>query len=450
MALILIIEDEVLLRESLVEALDDCGHEVSVAESGAAARELLETCRPDMVLLDLRLPDASGLELLSEIRDHDPSTRIVLMTAYGSVNDAVEAMRRGAVDYLQKPLDLDELRLLVNRVLRGQRQERELDYHRRRITLDGVVGKDPRLLQILDNVQRLSDANLRPRERPAILLTGETGTGKGVIARAIHKILGDGPLIEVNCSAMPATLIEAELFGYERGTFTDARNTRTGLFEAAENGMIFLDEIGSLEFPLQAKFLKVVEEKRIRRLGSNHDRPVDVQVIAATNRDLVAAVQAGAFREDLLHRLEVLAFEIPPLRDRVDDILELARHFCGAFSKRYGNRERFLSSDTEALFLDYAWPGNVRELSNVIERAVLVEPSETLEPAAFASLEVPRDPEISGPMTLPPGGVDLVEVERSLIRQALEQTDGNRTQAADLLGLTRDTLRYRVEKFDLG
>ena len=449
MATVLIIEDELLLRESLVEVLEDCGHDVSLAESGAAARARLEESGPDLVLLDLRLPDASGLDLLSEIVEREPAARVVLMTAYGNVGDAVEAMRRGACDYLQKPLDLDELRLLVDRVLSSQRRERELDYHRQRTAPGGVVGSDPRLLRIFDEVQRLAEAGLRPGERPAILLTGETGTGKGLIARAIHEMLGGGPFIEVNCSAMPAPLIESELFGHERGTFTDARNARTGLFEAAENGMIFLDEIGSLEFALQAKFLKAIDEKRIRRLGSNRDRPVDVHVIAATNHDLPAAVREGSFREDLLHRLRVLAFEVPPLRERADDIPQLAERFCDEFGRRYGGRKRALSPEAQALFVRYPWPGNVRELRSVIERAVLVERADTLEASAFAGLAGELVQAGSGLVTLPPQGVDLAEVEQDFIRQALERADGNRTRAAELLGLTRDTLRYRIEKFGL-
>lgn len=452
MAAILVIEDEAVLAQSLAAALEGRGHEVAVCDSGTDGMERVRERSPDLVLLDLRLPDASGLDILSQILSLDADLPVVLMTAYGTVQDAVEAMRRGARDYLQKPLDLDELRLLVERILEQQRRDRELAYHREKDVARpaGVIGSDAGIQQIFDQVARLGEAGLAPGERPTILLTGETGTGKGLVARAIHELLGGGPFIEVNCTAVPASLVETELFGHEKGTFTDARAPRTGLFEAADGGTIFLDEIGSLEVGLQAKFLKVIEEKRIRRLGSNRDRLVDVHVIAATNRDLRAAAQEGEFREDLLHRLSVLAFELPPLRERLSDLRELAAHFCAEIGRRYG-RERRLSADAQALLERYPWPGNVRELRNVVERAILVESDkeDELGVAAFAGLAEAGQPAGSSVASLPPDGVSLVEVERELIRQALERSEGNRTRAAELLGLTRDTLRYRIEKFDL-
>jgi len=429
------------------------GHDTLVAEAAATGLRLLDEATPDMVLLDMRLPDASGLDVLPKIIAHDPSMPVVLMTAYGTVGDAVEAMRRGARDYLQKPLDLDELRLLVDRILSQQRRDRELAYRREREHAQpaSVIGHDKKLRTIFEQVQRLAAVGLSPGDRPTILLTGETGTGKGLVARAIHEVLGGGPFLEINCTAVPSSLVEAELFGHERGTFTDARTARTGLFEAAEEGAIFLDEIGFLELDVQAKFLKVIEEKRIRRLGSTRDRRVDVHVIAATNRDLTEAAREGAFREDLLHRLRVLCFEIPPLRERLEDLTDLANHFTRDLGQRYGGRDRTLSPEALALMARYDWPGNVRELRNVIERAVLVEPADELGPDAFASLAEPGGgfAPSSGRIVLPPDGLELVEVERELIRQALERADGNRTRAAELLGLTRDTLRYRAEKFGL-
>jgi DNA-binding NtrC family response regulator len=450
---ILVIEDERLLGRQIAKALASADHYVRVAETGADGIDRVSEETPDLVLLDLRLPDRTGLELLSEILGIDASIQVVLMTAYGSVNDAVEAMRRGASDYLQKPLDLDELRLLVKRILARQRNERELAYHRERdrAVPAGIVGTDPALLQVFAQAKRLAQAGIEPAKRPAILLTGETGTGKGVIARAVHELLGGGPFIEANCTAMPASLMEAELFGHERGTFTDAKATRSGLFEAAQGGTIFLDEIGHASQDMQAKLLKVIEDKRVRRLGSVRDRPVDVHVIAATNRDLNAAVKSGEFRQDLLHRLRVLSFEIPPLRARIADIPLLARHFCTVIGTLYG-REVTLSEDGEQALLRYPWPGNVRELRNVIERAILLAPGGELRAGAFAGLL--RTPEecqqpTSHPFALPEGGIRLAELERDLIRQALDRARGNRTRAAALLGLTRDTLRYRLEKFDL-
>jgi two-component system response regulator AtoC len=449
---ILVIEDEPLLRRQIARTLESRGHEVHVAELGADGVAAASKVAPDLVLLDLRLPDCSGLEVLSEIHEIDAEIPVVLMTAHGSVGDAVDAMRRGAADYLQKPLDLDELQLLVERVVSRQKRDRELAYHRDRARAlpAGIVGSDPGVLQIFSQIERLKEAGLPPGRRPALLLTGETGTGKGIIARAIHELLGGGPFIEMNCTALPASLVEAELFGHERGTFTDAKTSRTGLFEAGEGGSIFLDEIGHAPLDLQAKLLKVLEDKRVRRLGSSVDRSVDVHVMAATNSDLDTAVEKGEFRNDLLHRLRVLSFEIAPLRARPDDIPLLARHFCQEIGKLYG-RQVELSPDGERELQSYPWPGNVRELRNVIERSILLEPGDTLGPTAFAGLRRPPvEASNSDPFALPEGGINLAELEREMIRQALERADGNRTRAATLLGLTRDTLRYRLDKFDLG
>jgi DNA-binding NtrC family response regulator len=449
---ILVIEDEPVLRRQIARALEGAGHQVHLADNAADGLSQAQGEAPDLVFLDLRLPDRSGIDLLPELQGIDASMPVVLMTAHGSVGDAVEAMRRGAVDYLQKPLDLNELRLLVERVLAQRRKDRELVYHRERqgALPTGIVGEDPAILGIFAQVERLRDADLAPGRRPALLLCGETGTGKGIAARAIHGILGDGPFIEVNCTALPEPLMEAELFGHERGTFTDAKTARAGLFEAAEGGSLFLDEIGHAPMNLQTKLLKVIEEKRVRRLGSSLERVVDVHVIAATNRDLDEAVAKREFREDLLHRLRVLCFEIPPLRSRHGDIALLARHFCAEIGQLYGRRVA-LGPEAERELLRYAWPGNVRELRNVLERAILLEPGDVLGPQCFASLHRPPGAASDvDPFTLPEGGVNLAEIERDLIRQALERAGGNRTRAAALLGLTRDTLRYRLEKFDLG
>jgi len=449
---VLIVEDEEFLAQQLADALEASGHEVRQAGTQTEALELVGADAPDIVVSDLRLPDGSGLDLLDRLQQLDPSMPVILMTAYGSVRDAVEAMRRGARDYLQKPLDIDELRLLVARVLEGQRRDRELAYHRERgrALPTGVVGNATGLQTIFESVRRLEGAGIPPGKRPTILLSGETGTGKGVVARAIHEMLGDGPFLEVNCTAMPAALVEAELFGHERGTFTDAKTSRAGIFEAAAGGTVFLDEIGHVERELQAKFLKVIEEKRIRRLGSTRDRPIDVHVIAATNRDLAAAVQEGGFREDLFHRLSVLSFEIPALRDRAEDIPELARHFCAELGQLYDGHARNVSPEGQRALGAYSWPGNVRELRNVLERAILLEPEGPLEFEALARLLGPTEGPHSPPrVELPDTGVDLSEVERELILQALDRVGGNVTRAARLLGLTRDTLRYRLEKYEM-
>lgn len=452
MASILVVEDEALLARQVARALTGAEHLVRIADSVTSALDLIQEAAPDLMLLDLRLPDGSGLALMSKALDVDDSIQTILMTAYGSVADAVEAMRRGAADYIQKPLDLHELQLLVERTLARRSQARELAYHRERgrASRRQIVGEDPRLLEIFEQVERLSVAGLPPSRRPAILISGETGTGKGMIARAIHEQLGGGPFIAANCTAMPESLIEAELFGHERGSFTDAKTARSGLFEAAEGGTIFLDEIGHASPEMQAKLLKVLEDKQVRRIGSTRDREVDVHVIAATNRDLDAAVETGEFRSDLLHRLRVLTFEAPPLRSRLRDIVLLAAHFCDEVARTYRRKIR-LSKEAIAQLGDYAWPGNVRELRNVIERSVLLEDRDEVSGATIARLLAPSAAPANDldPFALPEGGVDLAELERSLIAQALEATQGNQTRAAALLCLTRDTLRYRMEKFGI-
>jgi len=452
MASVLLVEDELTLARQVRRALELSGHEVSVVESGGGVLPALEADPPDLVLLDLRLPDASGLDVLRDIRRQFGDLPVVLMTAYSSVEDAVEAMRRGASDYLAKPLDLEKLRQLVDRLISDQRRDRELDYHRRRSQTSamGVMSHSPAIDQMFAQLERLAEAGLPPGKRPAILLTGETGTGKGVVARAIHDRLGDGPFIEVNCTAMPATLVEAELLGHEKGSFTDARVARAGLLEAAEGGTLFLDEIGHLQLDLQAKFLKVIEERRVRRLGSSRERAVDVHVIAATNRDLDEAVEEGGFREDLLHRLRVLSFEIPPLRERPEDIDLLAPHFCEVLGQLYGGRKVCLGDDALAALRAYPWPGNVRELRNVLERAILLTRSEELHVDLLAGFLRRSDAGTTpAGFSLPEGGVRLEELERDLLRQALERAKGNRTRAAALLGLSRHALRYRMEKHEI-
>ncbi len=450
MATLVVIDDEAVLARQVERALVAAGHEVSVAHSCAEGIELVRRTEPDLALVDLRLGDGSGLDVLAAIRGFDENVPVVLMTAYGTVRDAVAAMQKGASDYLQKPLDLAELRLLVERSLAREKSQRELAYHRDRgrLASAGVIGANAAIHRLFEQIDRLASAGLAPGRRPALLLTGESGTGKGLIARAVHERLGGGPFIELNCTAMPSTLIEAELFGHERGSFTDAKSARAGLFETAAGGTLFLDEIGHASLDLQAKLLKVIEDKRARRVGASRDREVDVHVIAATNRDLEEAVAAREFREDLLHRLRVLAFEVPPLRERTADLEVLARHFCAEIGRTYG-RQIALGDEGLAALARYPWPGNVRELRNVIERAILLEPGERLGAEAFAGLLARPVGGAADAFRLPKGGVNLAAIERDLIQQALSRMGGNRTRAAALLGLTRDTLRYRLEKFGL-
>ena len=456
---ILIVEDELVLGRQMVRFLGKRGYSTRWIRTQREALASLQEELPDLMLLDLQLQDGSGLDVLGPFRKLAPESPVLIMTAFGSLENAVEAMRLGATDYLRKPLDLERLTVQIDRLLQQQRERRELQYHRERHRQapEGVIGRDPRLLEIFTQVRQLATAGLRPGERPTILLTGETGTGKGLVARALHAILGGHSFIEVNCAAIPDTLVEAELFGHEHGVFTGADRRRAGLFEAAEGGSLFLDEIGELPLDAQAKLLKVIEDKSVRRLGSNHSRPVDLQILAATNRSLEQAVAEGTFRDDLLHRIRVLAFEIPPLRHRKQDIPRLLNHFCEELGRHYGQSPRRLSTDAETLLSEYHWPGNVRELKHVIERAVLLDTGEEIGLRSLVPLlqmdtenqEEAADTGGNGIFYLPKSGVDLEAVERDLIRQALERTGGNGTRAAQLLGLSRDQLRYRVAKHQI-
>jgi two-component system response regulator AtoC len=451
---VLIIEDEPALAFQLGRALEDDGHDVRLAGSAGDGLQQARTRAPDLVLLDLRLPDQPGLDVLDRLREQDPELPVVVASAYGSVGDAVRAMRQGAVDYLQKPLDLGSLSLLITRVLEDQRRRRELRYLRERTQQrsEAIVGKDARLLEVFSQVARLRDANLAPGDRPAILLRGETGTGKGLVAHAIHELLGGGPFIELSCAATSADLIERELFGHEHGALSDGGAPQAGLFEAAQGGTILLDEIGELDGSLQAKLVAALKGGRARRLGSSRDRPFDAQVVATTGGDLDAAVRAGRFRSDLLHRLRVLCFDLAPLRERGDDVIDLARHFCREVGARYGRPEVDLAAGAEKHLRAYAWPGNVRELRNVIERALLLHREEELPAEAFADLsELARHDLPTGADPLAPrdGVPGLADVERTLITEALARTGGNRTRAAQQLGLSRYTLRYRMKKWGL-
>jgi DNA-binding NtrC family response regulator len=460
MPTLLIIEDETVLARNLQKTFARGGFEVHHAGTIADALRRVDEVHPEIVLMDLRLPDGSGLDALPQLLAREPDTAVIMMTAYGSVDDAVNAMRHGARDFVLKPFQLDEIRLRVERAVGATQARREIAYYRGRDTAAGtILGDSPAMDSLRALVARLARAT-GPRGTPAptVLLVGETGSGKGHVARTLHASGGrrDGPFIEVNCTALPEQLVEAELFGHERGAFTDAKTARLGLFETADGGTIFLDEIGHVAPALQAKFLKVVEEKTVRRVGASSGRTVDVQVIAATSRNLEAAVDAGEFRQDLYQRLAVAVVRVPPLRERGDDAVVLGRAFLERAARRYGLPPRHLARDAEDALRGYGWPGNVRELQNVMERVVLFTDDDPVTAAALAL------PAASGPTTvgvapggdvrieLPDEGVSLEAVERALLVTALERAGGNQSKAARLLAVSRDTLRYRMEKYGLG
>jgi DNA-binding NtrC family response regulator len=461
MPTLLIVEDELVLARNLSKAFVRHRFDVHHATGIAEGRKIASGTPIDVALLDLRLPDGSGLDLLDALVAADPDRPVIMMTAYGSVADAVGAMQRGARDYVQKPLDLEEVRLKVDHALHSARQRRELSYYRGRETSAGsILGESPATQTLRRLVTRVARMTVGPgAPAPTVLLLGETGSGKGHAARAIHALGGrrGGPFIEVNCTALPETLVESELFGYEKGAFTDASTARAGLFETAEGGAIFLDEIGHISPALQAKFLNVIESKSVRRVGATAARPVDVQIVAATNRDLEAAVRLGEFREDLYQRLSVAVIRVPPVREREGDPVVLARALLEDACRRYGLPTRSLSHDAEAAIARYSWPGNIRELANTMERTVLFSDA---DPVSIEQLGLPTGPPGVGHVAIAPSGdvridfpdtgLSLEAVERALLVRALEKASGNQSAAARLLGVSRDTLRYRMDKFGLG
>ena len=459
MATLLVIEDELVLGKNIRRTLERLGHVVEVATSGADAERRHAELLPDLTLLDLRLPDASGLELLPRLKAAHPSGIVVLMTAYAAIEDAVRAMKLGAADYLQKPLNLDELRTVVSELLDAAQLQQEVRYYRSReargAELDAIVGQSAGIEELRGRIRRLG--SLPVAAPPTVLITGETGTGKGLVARVLHYSgpRAARPFIEVNCAAIPETLVEAELFGYERGAFTDANTSKVGLIQAADRGTLFLDEIGCLPLTFQAKILKAIEEKRVRPVGGRAERVVDVHIVTATNSDLSVMVRAGQFREDLYYRLQVAPLHIPPLRERGDDVLLLASTLLRDICATYRLPARTLTAAGLDAVRHYRWPGNVRELRNTLDRAVLFSDAEAIGPAA---LGLPGNAEPAGTgvsagdvfnFEIPDAGVRFEDIERALLVSALRKAGGSQSAAARLLGLSRDTLRYRMEKFGI-
>jgi len=439
---VLIVDDERTLARSIKAFLTESGYNAEVAGTAEQALELLERLRPDVIFLDVRLPGMSGIELLQKIREFDPAVPVVIMTAFGTIEGAVDAVKRGAFDYLKKPVDLDELKLLADRARAHSLMRQELSYYRARTAREapfaGIVGDSPAMRAVLDRARQVAALD----DVPPILITGETGTGKGLVARSIHSSgpRAAKPFIEVNCTALPGALMEAELFGHERGAFTDAKESKIGLFEAAESGFLFLDEIGDVELSLQGKLLRAIEERVVRRVGGVRDRKVDVRILTATNRDLEKESQQGRFRKDLYFRLAVIVLHLPALRERSDDVLLLAEEFLRRFSLKYGREVRRIDPPARDALVAYSWPGNVRELSHVIERAVLWSQGPALDAGSLSLIE---------PEPARSSGSDLIQWERSMIEQALREAGGNQTKAAQRLGISRDTLRYRIKKFGI-
>jgi DNA-binding NtrC family response regulator len=444
---ILVVDDEQLIRWSLASRLTDEGYRV--VEAGTAS-EALQRHREgvDLVLLDYKLPDGDGLSVLQSMKAADPETVVILLTAVTNVETAVEAMKRGAYHYANKPFNLDEIALLVEKALETTRLRREVRTLRASqaspFSLDRIVGRSEAMTSVRALLQKIAAS-----PASTVLLTGESGTGKDLAAKVIHYASdrASRPFMNITCSALPENLLESELFGHERGAFTGADRQKRGLLESADGGTVFLDEIGEMVPLLQAKLLRFLEEKSFKRVGGNTDLHVDVRVIAATNRTLEEEVRHGKFREDLYYRLNVVPIVLPPLRQRADDIPALLDYYVDAYNKEFKKRIRQIAPEARERLVRYPWPGNVRELRNAVERAMLLAEGDELTSADF-QLGGERG-KLSDGVELPATGVDIEQLERSLVVQALERSHWNQTKAAALLGLNRDQIRYRIEKFKL-
>lgn len=453
---ILVVDDEYLIRWTLCEALRGWGYEPLETETVRGALAVFDAEAPQAVLLDINLPDGSGLDVLRALRQRQPDAVVLMITANVLLDDTIAALRGGAYDFIGKPINLDELRIGLRNALEAVHLRREVREIRReraaKFSFGQIIGDSPAMRELLALARKVADS-----EVSSVLLQGESGTGKDLVAKAMHyeSRRAAKPFIAINCAAIPATLLESELFGYEKGAFTDAKARKPGLLEQAEGGTLFLDEIGELELSLQAKLLRVLEESTFRRVGGLKDLPLDVRVLAASNRDLRTESEAGRFRLDLYYRLSVIQLDIPPLRGRGSDVILLAQHYIGVLGGSLRRTVRGLATEAAAAFCQYSWPGNVRELRNVIERALILEDGDLittkyLPPGLLQTSagKLPGDNKGGGENSfhLPAEGVSLEAVEQSLVRQAMARSDNNQTRAAALLHISRDQLRYRIKK----
>ncbi|HVI06697.1 MAG TPA: sigma-54 dependent transcriptional regulator [Candidatus Binatia bacterium] len=468
-AKILIVDDERLVRWSLRQKCEEWGYHVLEAESGEPGLKLSQRESPDLILLDVRMPDITGLEVLDQLKKNGEAPPVIMITADPQLDDVKAALKLGAYDFVGKPLDFDELHVTVKNALETTSLRTEVQNLRGEVRrgagYSNVVGTSPKMTELMNFVRKVAAS-----EATTILIQGESGTGKDLIAKSIHYESNrqDKPFVAINCSAIPETLMEAELFGHEKGAFTDAKQMKKGLFEAADGGTLFLDEIGELSPLLQAKLLRVLEDQVIRRVGGIKDMQVNVRVIAASNRDLERAVRENQFRQDLYYRLAIIAIFIPPLRDRREDILPLVDFFIERYNRTFKKSIRGITDATRRLLLNHNWPGNVRELKNTIERGMILEDEPFLRPlylpfsvgesggpTQFERTSQPNggqalpDGRTLPKLYIPEGGTSLEEVEHTLVELAMRQADGNQTHAAKLLDISRDALRYKLKKFGL-
>lgn len=447
---ILIIDDEPILRDSLEMALGTSGYEVLTASTGEEGLEKFQKESPDLILLDHWLPGINGDEVLRKIKETSPETPVIIMTAQGSIEMAVNSMKMGAFDFLVKPFDLEQLEDLIRKGLERIRLKKEVEWLRSqyqdRFRTWEIIGVSPKMKKILELAQKVAQGS-----DTTILIEGETGTGKELLAEYIHFLSprSSFPFIPINCGAIPKDLFESELFGYEKGAFTGAlEKGRIGKVEAAEKGTLFLDEVGELPLSAQVKVLRVLEGKEYFRVGGVEKRKADVRIIAATNKDLEAEVKKGNFRDDLYFRLNVIKLTIPPLRERKEDIIPLFKFYMNSFNEQFKKNFVRISPEAEKILLSYPWPGNVRELRNTVERIILIEKGDTIEPNHLSFLPE-REVKIEFKPVIPPQGIILEEIEKSYILEALRMKKGNKMQAAKLLGISRSALLYRMEKYGI-
>lgn len=452
---LLVVDDEPSMREFLEIMLSQEGYQVRTASTGEEGIKAYRAEEPDLVLTDVKMPGMSGLDLIREIHSLDPAAPIIAITAYASADDAIRAVREGAYDYLSKPFQIEDLRIIIRNALEARRLRREnLELRRSiegRYRFGDIIGKSHEMVEIFDLISRVAPS------KAGVLIMGESGTGKELIAKAVHynSPRADKPFVTINCTAIPENLLESEMFGHQKGSFTGAIATKAGLVEAAHTGSLFLDEVGEIPQSIQVKLLRFLQEREFRRVGGTDDKKIDVRVIAATNKNLEEEMEAGNFREDLYYRLNVIRVRLPPLREREEDIPVLIDHFLKKFSKEQGKKIEKVSSLALRVLCNYSYPGNVRELENIIERCVTLEQSDqlTAENLPQKLFESALPVCIGGELGIPPDGIDMnrtmESVEKRLISRALDIAGGNRPKAAKLLGITFRSLRYRMLKLGM-
>ncbi len=458
---ILVIDDEKLIRWTLEQHLVKEGYDVVTAESAEKGLELLTEDTPDLILLDNRLPEMTGLELLEKLHVQERGLMVIMITAYGMVETAVKALKLGAYDYISKPFNLEEITFVIKKALEAGSLRTQVKQLRKETSsqVDAIMGESDDMVKIKNLIRKIARS-----DATTVLIQGESGTGKELVAKAIHygSARADKPFMAINCAALPVTLLETELMGHEKGAFTDAKAAKKGLFELADSGTVFLDEIGDMDMSMQAKLLRMLEEKTFKRVGGIKDITVDVRLVSATNQELSKAMSEGKFRKDLYYRLQVVPITLPPLRNRGRDVLLLAHHFINHFSQECHKNIHRINRDAEEILLAYSWPGNVRELKNVIERAMILEVGDEIQPEhlpqelldSVSDTGAPAGGVSGAPVSLdgfviPESGLSIEDVEHALVRKSLDMANGNQTKAAQLLKMPRDAFRRRMKRFGL-